>query len=183
MSNENKTDSGDATEQQAHFDFVSDADFQNTHRSRKAARIFVGASDLSYWLNLSLTAVQSMRTAGKITPDKNGKYDVQEVVRNYIAELKMRRDKTENATTIENETAYWKLQNIKQKNRDWRLQRDRLIATEIVKGITAELGHLRDVAGDCEAVVKAIDAAIEGIGSVDVELVSMAVEGNMEDEE
>ena len=140
-----------------------------------------GVADLARWFGVSAQAIQQMITAGRLTRGVDGKFDLQQSVRGYIAELKARQERS--ANSIDKETAYWKLQNIKQKNRDWRIQRDRMVATEIVKALTSTLQGLRTVARDYPDVIAAIDAAIAAAGEVDVDLVSMAVEGDAEDED
>lgn len=144
--------------------------------------IRVGGSELAQWLGVSMSAITGMRTAGKLTQGEDGKYNLKDEVLRYISELKERKSKREGGS-IEEETAFWKLQNLKQKNRDWRQQRDRMVATEICKALIATLQELKGSATDAPRVVEAIDATIKAVDAIDVDLISMAVEGETEDDE
>ena len=142
----------------------------------------VTATELSRWLGISISQIGQMRNQGKMEQGEDGLYDLRVEVGKYIAFLKERRGERA-ANSVEAETAYWKLQNLKQKNRDWRLQRDRLIATEIVRSLSARLSDLRTACRDCPEAVAAMDALIAAAGNVDVELTAMAVEGEDEEDE
>ena len=145
-------------------------------------RIRVGGSELAQWLGVSLSAISNMRLNGRIEQGEDTLYDLQDSVLAYIAELKTRKEKRE-GTSIEQETSFWKLQNLKQKNRDWRIERDRLIASEIIKALSNAMQALKTTAANHKDVVEAIDGILSGLGNVDVDLLSMAIEGDADDEE
>ena len=77
----------------------------------------------------------------------------------------------------------WKLQNIKQKNRDWRMSRDRMVATEILGRLTNAMLELREMAKLNPALVEAIDKMVQMIGSVNVDDIPTIIEGSDEEDE
>ena len=114
--------------------------------------------------------------------NENGKFNLVENVSNYCRAMRERK-KENGRSSVEEETAKWKLQNIKVKNRDWRMQRDRMVATEILKALTEAMSELRDTAKLNPALCEVLDGIIDRIGRVDVDSISLAVEGDIEEDD
>ena len=73
------------------------------------------------------------------------------------------------------------MENIKARNRDWRMQRDREVALEIIRSLTTAMTDFREKAAMNPGLVVAIDELLGKIGSVNVDSVSIAVEGDEDD--
>jgi hypothetical protein len=145
----------------------------------------VSATELGYILGLATSNINNMVQNGNAVKDADGKFNLRDTVSGYCKRL---RDKKagdgKSKTDIDIETSAWKLDNIKQKNRDWRMQRDREVALEITRTLTNAMNELREKAKMNPALVEEIDRMLEAIASVNVDSVSLAVEGeDTEDEE
>ena len=148
-------------------------------------KLTVNATELGYILGLATSNINNMVQNGNAVKDDDGRFNLRDTVSAYCKRL---RDKkagdSRSKTDIEIETSAWKLDNLKQKNRDWRMQRDREVALEITRTLTNAMNELREKAKMNPALVEEIDRMLESIASVNVDSVSLAVEGeDTEDEE
>lgn len=144
----------------------------------------VTQADLASILGIATSNITPMVQAGLMVKDENGRFNLRDTVSGYCKRIKDRKEGKASKSDIETETSAWKLDNIKQKNRDWRMQRDREVALEITRTLTNAMTELREKAKMNPALVEEIDRMLEAIGSVNVDSVSLAVEGeDTEDEE
>lgn len=144
----------------------------------------VTQADLATILGIATSNITPMVQAGLMVKDEDGRFNLRDTVSGYCKRLKDRKEGKASKSDIETETSAWKLDNIKQKNRDWRMQRDREVALEITRTLTNAMNELREKAKMNPALVEEIDRMLESIGSVNVDSVSLAVEGeDAEDEE
>lgn len=142
----------------------------------------VTQTDLAYCLGITTANITGFLQNGLLKKNANGKMDLVESVSTYCRSLRERKAGS-NKTSIDEETAKWKLQNIKIKNRDWRMQRDRMVATEILKTLSESMGELRELAKLNPALCDEIDAIVSRIGRIDVDSISLAVEGDDEEDD
>ena len=84
---------------------------------------------------------------------------------------------------IETETAKLKLDNLRLKNRDWRMTRDRQVATEILTRLAGAMMNFREQAKMNPALVDAIDDLILNINDVDIDGIPQIVEGGDEEDD
>ena len=143
------------------------------------------ATELAYILGIATSNITVQVQNGGMVPDEDGRFNIRDTVSAYCRKW---RDKKagdgKSKSDIEIETSAWKLDNLKQKNRDWRMQRDREVALEITRTLTNAMNELREKAKMNPALVEEIDRMLESIASVNVDSVSLAVEGeDTEDEE
>lgn len=142
----------------------------------------VTQADLAWCLGITTANITGFCQTGLMAKNANGKYNLVECVSAYCKNLRERKVGS-SKSDIDTETASWKLQNIKAKNRDWRMQRDREVALEIVRTLTNAMMEFREMAKLNPALVEAIDGMLSKIGSVNVDSISLAVEGETEEEE
>lgn len=142
----------------------------------------VGGSEIANCLGVTTGNVTGLCQSGTIAKNDNGKYYLEETIRSYCRAMRERKS-GDSKSELDIETARWKLENIKAKNRDWRMQRDREIAMEILHSLTNAMTDLREQAKLNPALVKAIDEMIGRIGSVDVDGISQIVEGGDEEDD
>lgn len=142
----------------------------------------VTQTDLAYCLGITTANITGFIQTGLMKKNSNGRMNMVECVSAYCKSLRDRKS-GQSKNSVEIETALWKLDNLKQKNRDWRTQRDREIAVEILHVLSNAMNDLREQAKLNPALVEAIDVMIAEIGSVNVENVSMIVEGDEDDAE
>lgn len=142
----------------------------------------VGGSEVANCLGVTTGNVTGLCQSGTISKNGNGKYYLEETIRSYCRAMRERKS-GDSKSELDVETARWKLENIKAKNRDWRMRRDREIAVEIIRALTNAMTDLREQAKLNPALVKAIDEMIGRIGSVDVDGISQIVEGSEDDDE
>ena len=142
----------------------------------------VGGSEIANCLGVTTGNVTGLCQSGTISKNENGKYYLEETIRSYCRAMRERKS-GDSKSELDIETARWKLENIKAKNRDWRMQRDREIALEIIRALTNAMTEFREQAKLNPALVDAIDEMISKIGSVDVDGISQIVEGGDEDDD
>lgn len=143
------------------------------------------ATELAYILGIATSNITVQVQNGGMVPDADGRFNIRDTVSAYCRKWREKKaGDGKNKNDIDIETSAWKLDNIKQKNRDWRMQRDREVALEITRTLANAMQDFREMAKLNPALVTAIDDMIAKIGSVNVDSVSLAVEGeDTEDEE
>jgi len=141
------------------------------------------ASDIAYLVGLSTPNITQLLQSGVMKRSESGKFNFVECVSSYCRSMRNRKSGNEKSE-LEIELSAWKLQNLKLRNRDWRMQRDRMVATEILKSLSEAVGGLREKAKMNPALCEEIDQLLSCIGRIDVEGISLAVEGDeTEDDE
>jgi len=143
----------------------------------------VSQTELGYILGLATANISPMVQAGVMTKDADGRFNLRDAVSGYCKRMRDRKEGKQSKSDVETETAIWKLQNIKQKNKEWRMTRDRQVATEILNRLAGAMGELREMAKLNPALVEAIDMMTGMIGSVNVDDISVIVEGDDEEDD
>lgn len=143
----------------------------------------VSQTELGYILGIATANISPMVQAGVMSKDEDGRFNLRDAVSGYCKRMRERKEGKQSKSDIETETAIWKLQNIKQKNKEWRMTRDRQIGTEILNRLSSAMGELRDMAKLNPALVEAIDMMTSMIGSVNVDDISVIVEGDDEEDD
>lgn len=142
------------------------------------------ASDIAYLIGLATQNITQLIQLGLMKKQPNGKFNLVECVSNYCRSMRNRKkESTSGRSELETELTKWKLQNLKIKNRDWRMARDRMVATEMLKTLTEAMSELRESAKLNPALCEVLDGIIEKIGRVDVDAISLAVEGDIEEDD
>ena len=145
-------------------------------------KLEVTQTDIAFVIGVTTANIIQLLQSGTMEKNENGKFDLVKNVASYCRALRDRK-KESNKSEIELETAQYKLLNLKIKNRDWRMQRDRLIATEILKALTEAVGSLREKAKMNPALCDEFDNVLAQIGKIDVDSISLLVEGDEEEED
>ena len=143
----------------------------------------VSQTELASILGIATANITPMLQNGNLVKDENGRLNLRDSVSDYCKRLRERKDGTKSKSDIDTETAIWKLQNIKQKNKEWRMTRDRQIGTEILNRLSSAMCELREMAKLNPALVEAIDMMTSMIGSVNVDDISVIVEGDDEEDD
>ena len=143
----------------------------------------VSLNELAYILGLASGNITVMVQNGAVVKDADGRVNLRDTVSSYCRRMRERKEGVKTKSDIDTETAIWKLQNIKQKNRDWRMSRDRMVATEILGRLTNAMLELREMAKLNPALVEAIDKMVQMIGSVNVDDIPTIIEGSDEEDE
>jgi len=143
----------------------------------------VTQTDLAYCLGITTANITGFIQTGLMKKNSNGRMNLVECVSAYCKSLRDR--KSGNAKSeLDIELNTWKVANLKLKNKDWRMQRDRLLVSEILKSLSEAVGGLREKAKMNPALCDEIDHLLSCIGRIDVEAISLAVEGDeTEDDE
>lgn len=143
----------------------------------------VSLTDIGYMLGMTTSAAGHLAQSQTIVADPDGKYPLMSTVSKYCKALREKKADKPSKNSIDVELSIWKLQNLKMKNRDWRQQRDREVALEIVRTLNNAMLELREQAKMNPALVDAFDKMIESIGRINIDSISLAVEGNEEDDD
>ncbi len=143
----------------------------------------VNQPELATILGLASPNITAMIQNGNLVKDADGRFNLRDSVSGYCKRLRERKEGKQSKTDIDTETAIWKLQNIKQKNKEWRMSRDRMVATEILSRLSNAMLELREMAKLNPALVEAIDMMVQMIGNVNVDDVPAIIEGTDEEEE
>lgn len=145
-------------------------------------RLTVSKTEMAHILGLAAANITALIQNGGMTEDEDGRLNLRDNVREYCQRMRERKaGDGRSKSDIETETAVWKLENIKIKNRDWRMQRDRECALEITRTLANAMMELREQAKMNPALVEAFTKMIEAIGQVNIDTIALAVEGE-EDE-
>ena len=157
---------------------------KSASKTVKVKELRVTQADMAYVLGVTAPNVLGLTQSGSLTRGDDGLYDLVTNVSGYCRALRERKTggaSTGSKSSIDVETAKWKLENIKSRNRDWRMQRDREVALEIIRSLTTAMTDFREKAAMNPGLVAAIDEMLGRIGSVNVDSVSIAVEGDEDD--
>ncbi len=144
----------------------------------------VNGSELAQIFGVAQTNLTKMEKSGVLTKDEDGFYNLRDNVSAYMKrQRELRQSVGRTKSDIETETAQWKLDLIKQKSRDWRMQRDRECALEILHALANAVSELKEEAKMNPALVDAFDHVLSKIEAVNVDSISLAVEGEEEEED
>ena len=139
---------------------------------------------MAHIIGVAATNIQQFLQQGAMTANEDGRLNLRDNVREYCQRMRERKaGDSRSKSDIETETAVWKLENIKIKNRDWRMQRDRECALEITRTLANAMMELREQAKLNPALVEAFTKMIEAIGQINVDTIALAVEGEEEEAE
>lgn len=147
------------------------------------ATFTVTQADLASILGIATSNITPMVQAGLMVKDEDGRFNLRDAVSGYCKRMKDRKEGKQSKSDIDTETAKWKLQNLVAKNRDWRMNRDRQIATEILNKLAGAMMNFREQAKMNPALVTAIDEMLSGIGSVNVDEIPSIIEGGDEEDD
>ena len=143
----------------------------------------VNQPELATILGLATPNITAMVQNGNLVKDSDGRFNLRDSVSGYCKRLRERKGGSRSKSDIEIETANWKLDVIKQKSRDWRMQRDRECALEILHSLANAVSELKEEAKMNPALVEAFDRILSKIDSVSVDGIALAIEGDEEEEE
>lgn len=143
----------------------------------------VSQTELATIIGLATANITPMLQNGMMVKDADGRFNLRDSVSGYVRRMRERKDGAQSKSSLETETAFWKLQNIKMKNRDWRMQRDRMVGQEILNRLGSAMGEFREKAKLNPGLVELIDEMIGRIESISVDDVSAVVEGGDEEDD
>ena len=133
-------------------------------------------------LGLSGGNIASITASGTLAKNADGNYNLVEQVRAYIRALR-ERSRGGDKSTLETEALALKNEKAKTYLENWRRDRDRQIAGAIVEALRGALLAFRENVQRGMAVNQAIDAVLNGLDAVDLEIVLEPLEQDDEDEE
>lgn len=143
----------------------------------------VTQTELGHILGLATANINVMVQNGSVVKDDDGRINLRDAVSSYCRRMRERKDGTKSKSDIDTETAKLKLDNLRIKNRDWRMTRDRQVATEILSRLAGAMMTFREQAKLNPALVESIDELISGIASVNADDISVIVEGDDEEDD
>jgi phage terminase Nu1 subunit (DNA packaging protein) len=143
----------------------------------------VSQTELASILGIATANITPMLQNGNLVKDENGRLNLRDSVSAYCKRMRERKDGKQSKSDIETETAKIKLDNLRLKNRDWRMTRDRQVATEILNRLSGAMMSFREQAKLNPALVDAIDELISNIGTVNADDISVIVEGDDEEDD
>ena len=158
-------------------------DVKKTKEKIDVKTLDVTQTDLAYCLGITTANITGFIQNGLLHKNSNGRMNLVECVSAYCKRMRERKDGKASKSDIETETAKLKLDNLRLKNRDWRLTRDRQVATEILNRLAGTMMTFREQAKLNPALVDAIDELIASIASVNPDNVSLIVEGDDEEDD
>ena len=129
----------------------------------------VSGAELAEWLNCSSAAITQMKNAGKLVTDERGRYPLFESVRTYVTQLRNRKkgEQDGGASTggLDRSLLFWKVENEKSKNLQWRMRYGSDIAQKILgqmAGSIRNFSHSLDKYPEAVQALKNLLADIEG---------------------
>lgn len=143
----------------------------------------VSQTELGYILGIATANISPMVQSGVMVKDEDGRFNLRDTVSAYCKRMRDRKDGKASKSDIDTETAKLKLDNLRLKNRDWRMTRDRMVATEILNRLSGAMMTFREQAKLNPALVDAIDELIASIASVNADNVSLIVEGDDDEDD
>ena len=143
----------------------------------------VTGTELASILGLTLPNITQMKLNGNLVPDADGRFNLKEAVSSYCKRMREKKEGKQSKSDIDTETAKLKLDNLRLKNRDWRMTRDRQVATEILNKLVGAMQAFREQAKLNPALVDAIDDLISSINDVDIDGIPQIVEGGDEEDD
>lgn len=141
----------------------------------------VGTSELSEWLGVVPSYITILKRYGCVVEAVGG-YDLKATVAAYIAYLKSN-NKNSDKSTLETEALALKNEKAKTYLENWRRDRDRQIAGAIVEALRGALLAFKENVQRGMAVNQAIDAVLDGLEAVDLEIVLEPLEQDEEEDE
>jgi hypothetical protein len=147
------------------------------------ATFTVTQSDLASIIGIATSNITPMVQAGLMVKDEDGRFNLRDAVSGYCKRMKDRKEGKQSKSDIDTETAKLKLDNLRIKNRDWRMTRDRQVATEILNKLVGAMQAFREQAKLNPALVDAIDDLISNISDVDIDGIPQIVEGGDEEDD
>lgn len=144
-------------------------------------KLLVSSSELADFIAISNSNISSLVSTGIFSKTDTGEYDLRECVRAYIKNLRERK-KGNGKTDIDTELNFWKLQNAKSRNNEWRIAYGKSLATEIITGLSNAIMTLKSKAKDNIEIANIMDDFLNEIGTVSIDRAVLAVE-NMDDDE
>ena len=147
------------------------------------ATLTVSGTELAAVLGLTLPNVTQMKLNGNLVPDEDGRFNLKDAVSSYCKRMREKKEGKQSKSDIDTETAKLKLDNLRIKNRDWRMTRDRQVATEILNKLVGAMMNFREQAKLNPALVNAIDDLISNINDVDIDGIPQIVEGGDEEDD
>ncbi len=142
------------------------------------------AVELGCILGVTSPSITQAVQSGTLAKNADGRFNIRDAVSSYCKRLReLKKTAQKSKSDIEQETLEWKLDLIKQKSRDWRMQRDRECALEILHSLATAVGELKEEAKMNPALCDAFDRLLSKIEAVNVDSISLAVEGEEEEED
>lgn len=140
-------------------------------------------TELAYILGISTANITPFVQSGVFTKADDGRFNIRDCVSTYCKRLRERKEGTRSKSDIDTETAKLKLDNLRIKNRDWRMTRDRQVATEILAKLAGAMMTFREMAKLNPALVDSIDELISSIQAINVDDIAVIIEGEDEEED
>lgn len=142
----------------------------HTDKKRASKPLSVTGAELADWLGITPPAVTQLKKRGELVPDEDGKYDLRASIRAYCNNLRKRKTpKGEQTVNLEASLAFWRVENEKQKNLQWRVRYGQSIASAIVQQLSNAISILRSELENDSAACDAIRNLQESIGRVDLD--------------
>jgi hypothetical protein len=131
---------------------------------------------------ISAGNVSGLTASGTLAKNADGNYNLVEQVRAYIRALR-ERSRGGDKSTLETEALALKNEKAKTFLENWRRDRDRQIAGAIVEALRGALLAFKENVQRGMAVNAAIDAVLDSLESVDLEIVLEPLEQDEEEDE
>ena len=161
-----------------------------TRQKRIPARLKVWKgtqADLSLFLGITENSVRDLRSKGVFAYDDDGQLDLSKCVCSYVRWVKdaqKRREVKTGKSALDEELIVWKIEKAKMAIRDFRLQRYREVALEVLAALRKTAENLKQECKLVPRLTEVIDSFINAIGSVDIDSIAYSVEGeDSEDDE
>ncbi|MBQ7178145.1 MAG: hypothetical protein IJS08_12085 [Victivallales bacterium] len=158
------------------FEIEETAVEEKTGGGREKGDRVVSGAELAEWLCCTQAAITQAKKAGNLIVNEDGKYPLKANIGKYISSLRARKNPKGDSVDLERSLQFWKVENEKQKNLQWRLRYGQEIAQAILGQLGNGIAALRHtLAGDAEAA-KALKDFAEAIATVDTDAVVYATE-------
>ena len=131
---------------------------------------------LADWLGVTQAAISQMKKAGQIAVDESGNYDLKKCVQSYLAILRARKAPKGENVDLEKSLAFWKVENEKQKNLQWRLRYGQEIGSSILASLANAVGNLREAIGATPAAVDAVNQFLDALNKTELDDVVYSTE-------
>lgn len=139
-------------------------------KKRAAKPMSVTGVELAEWFGITPPAITQLKKTGVLATDENGLYDLKTCVRTYCNNLRMRKTpKGDQTINLEASLAFWKVENEKQKNLQWRIKFGQVIGSEMLRQLTNIISALRSALANDSEACNAVRDLLESIGRVDLE--------------
>ena len=156
----------------------------NTKRGMPVKPIMLLNIELGELLEVESGTITALTQRGILHANDKGRYDLQENVRLYARYLRGLKQDAKTAKHLQDqELQFWKTEKVKDAVKRFRMARDRDIALAILTALTSLLAQFREDVGSLPQVTAAIDKLMAGVGSIDIDRVTYAVEGDDDEDE